>query len=67
MWRALAFTGFFLNLFNLIPVCRSTAGARWRRWLRGCGSSASRRWSAVAIFFHAPIMIAFLVFGGWDS
>ena len=44
-WQALAFTGFFLNLFNLCPCCRSTAAARWRRWRRGCGSSASARWS----------------------
>ena len=37
---ALAFTGFFLNLFNLLPVTPLTAAARWRRCRRGCGSSA---------------------------
>ena len=46
MLRALAYVGFFLNLFNLVPRrAASTAGGRWRRWRRRCGSSASARWS----------------------
>ena len=51
-WRALAFTGFFLNLFNLSRSRRSTAAARWRRWRRGCGSSGCRL--AVGFAFVVP-------------
>ena len=40
---ALAFTGFFLNLFNLVPISRSTAAASSRRSTQRSGSSA---WSA---------------------
>ncbi len=42
-WRALAFAGFFINLFNLIPSSRSTAAAPWRRCTRSSGRSGSRR------------------------
>ena len=43
LWRALAFTGFFLNLFNLLPVVPWTVAGRWPRWRRGCGLSVSPR------------------------
>ena len=44
-WQALAFIGFFLNLFNLLPVCRSTAAGRWPPSPPGSGSPASPAWS----------------------
>ena len=46
LWQALAFTGFFLNLFNLLPVVPLDGGramaamAPWMWFAR-----ASRRWS----------------------
>jgi Zn-dependent protease len=67
MWRALAFFGFYLNLFNLIPISPLDGGramaamAPWM-WIVGFAALAG-----VAIEFHAPIMIAFLIIGGWDS
>jgi Zn-dependent protease len=67
MWRALAFFGFYLNLFNLIPLSPLDGGramAAMAPWMWVIGFAAL---AAVAIFFHAPIMIAFLAIGGWDS
>jgi Zn-dependent protease len=67
MWRALAFFGFYLNLFNLIPLSPLDGGramaamAPWM-WILGFAALA-----AVAIVFKAPIMIVFLIIGGWDS
>jgi Zn-dependent protease len=67
MWRALAFFGFYLNLFNLIPLSPLDGGramaamAPWM-WILGFAALA-----AVAIAFKAPIMIVFLIVGGWDS
>jgi Zn-dependent protease len=67
MWRALAFFGFYLNLFNLIPLSPLDGGramaamAPWM-WILGFAALA-----AVAVVFKAPIMILFLVIGGWDS
>lgn len=39
---ALAYSGFFLNLFNLIPLSLSTADASRRSSRRSCGSSVRR-------------------------
>jgi Zn-dependent protease len=67
MWRALAFFGFYLNLFNLIPLSPLDGGramaamAPWM-WILGFVALA-----AVAVAFKAPIMILFLIVGGWDS
>jgi len=67
LWRALAFFGFYLNLFNLIPLSPLDGGramaamAPWM-WVIGFGALA-----AVAIAFKAPIMILFLIIGGADS
>jgi Zn-dependent protease len=67
IWRALAFFGFYINLFNLIPLSPLDGGramAAMAPWMWVIGFAAL---GAVAIFFHAPIMIAFLLIGGWDS
>src|SRR3954451_19913006 len=66
-WRALAFTGFFLNLFNLLPVLPLDGGramaamAPWM-WFLGFGAM-------VALLFIAPnpILILILVFGGMET
>jgi Zn-dependent protease len=66
-WRALAFIGFFLNLFNLVPVVPLDGGravaaiSPWAWWLGFAGLIG------LTIFFHSPIMILILVFGGLES
>jgi Zn-dependent protease len=63
-WLALAFTGFFLNLFNLIPVVPLDGG-------RAMAAMAPWMWFAgfaglvvLAFVFPNPIMILILVVGG---
>jgi Zn-dependent protease len=66
-WKALAFTGFFLNLFNLIPVVPLDGGramaamAPWM-WFVGFGAMA-------ALLFIAPnpILILILLLGGLET
>jgi Zn-dependent protease len=66
-WKALAFTGFFLNLFNLLPVLPLDGGramaamAPWM-WFVGFGAM-------IALLFIAPnpILILILVFGGLET
>jgi len=65
--RALAFTGFFLNLFNLLPVLPLDGGramaamAPWM-WLLGFGG-------LVVLTFVSPnpIMLLILLFGGMET
>jgi Zn-dependent protease len=65
--RALAFTGFFLNLFNLLPVVPLDGGramaamAPWM-WFLGFGAM-------VALFFIAPnpILVLILLLGGLET
>jgi Zn-dependent protease len=66
-WRALAFTGFFLNLFNLIPVVPFDGGramaamAPWM-WFVGFG--------AMVLFFFLwpnPVLILFVLLGGFET
>jgi Zn-dependent protease len=66
-WRALAFTGFFLNLFNLLPVLpldggRAMAALSPWMWLVGFGLLI-----AAAFVFPSPIMILILLFGGMET
>jgi Zn-dependent protease len=66
LWRALAFTGFFLNLFNLLPVLPLDGGramaamAPWM-WFVGFGACV-----ALAIAFPNPIILLVLLFGGME-
>ena len=66
-WQALAFTGFFLNLFNLLPVVPLDGGramAAMAPWMWFIGFAA-----IVALVFIAPnpILILILVFGGLET
>jgi Zn-dependent protease len=66
-WHALAFTGFFLNLFNLIPLVPFDGGramAAMAPWIWFVGFAAM-----VAFFlaFPNPILILFLLLGGMES
>ena len=66
-WRALAYVGFFINLFNLLPVLpldggRTMAALSPTVWLVGLAALI-----ALAVAFPNPILILILVFGGIES
>ena len=66
-WRALAFTGFFLNLFNLVPLVPFDGGramAAMAPWMWFVGFAGM-----VAFFFlfPNPILILFLLLGGLET
>src|SRR4051794_33574813 len=67
LFQALAFTGFFLNLFNLAPVLpldggRAMAALSPWMWLVGFGILLG-----VGIAFPNPIVILILVLGGLET
>jgi Zn-dependent protease len=67
IWRALAFTGFFLNLFNLLPVVPLDGGramaamAPWM-WFAGFAGLIALAW-----IFPNPIILIIVVFGGLET
>jgi Zn-dependent protease len=66
-WQALAFTGFFLNLFNLIPVVpfdggRAMAAMTPWMWFVGLGAMA-----ALLLVAPNPFVLLFLVLGGFTT
>jgi Zn-dependent protease len=66
-WQALAFVGFFLNLFNLLPILpldggRAMAALSPWVWLVGLVGLV-----AMAFFFPSPILLLILVLGGLES
>ncbi len=66
-WRALAFTGFFLNLFNLLPVVPLDGGramAAMAPWMWFVGFAAM---IAVAIVFPNPIILIVIVFAALET
>ena len=66
LWTALAFTGFFLNLFNLLPVTPLDGGramaalAPWM-WFVGLGAVV-----ALAFAFPNPIILIIALVGAFD-
>jgi Zn-dependent protease len=67
LWRALAFTGFFLNLFNLIPVVpldggRAMAAMTPWMWFAGFAGLA-----ALAFVFPNPIFVLILIIGAYET
>jgi Zn-dependent protease len=67
LWRALAFTGFFLNLFNLLPVLPLDGGramAAMAPWMWFAGFAAL---VPLVFVFHNPIMLIILVFAGIET
>ncbi|HET6449483.1 MAG TPA: site-2 protease family protein [Conexibacter sp.] len=61
LWQALAFTGFFLNLFNLLPVVPLDGGramAAMAPWMWFVGLAAM---AALAIAFPNPIILVIFV------
>ena len=66
-WQALAFVGFFLNLFNLLPVLpldggRAMAALSPRLWIVGFVLLI-----AMTFLFPNPIMLLILLFGGFET
>jgi Zn-dependent protease len=66
-WRALAYIGFVLNLFNLLPVVpldggRAMAALSPAVWLVGLAGLI-----ALTIFYPSPILLLILIFGGMES
>ena len=67
LFKALAFVGFFLNLFNLLPVLpldggRAMAALSPWMWLVGFAMLV-----AAAFVFPNPIMLLILLFGGIET
>lgn len=66
-WRALAFTGFFLNLFNLLPVVPLDGGramAAMAPWMWFVGFAAL---IPLAVFFPNPIVFLIILIGGFET
>ncbi len=66
-WQALAYVGFFINLFNLIPVVPFDGGramAALSPWVWFLGFALM---VAFTFAFPNPILILFLLLGGWES
>jgi Zn-dependent protease len=66
-WQALAFVGFFLNLFNLLPVLPLDGGramAALSPWVWVVGYAAL---VGLTFVFPSPIMLLILLFGGLES
>lgn len=66
-WRALAYIGFVLNLFNLLPVVpldggRAMAALSPVVWLAGLAGLL-----ALAIVYPSPIIVLVLIFGAVES
>jgi Zn-dependent protease len=67
MLRALAFTGFFLNLFNLLPVVpldggRAMAALSPAMWIVGFALLL-----AMMVLFPNPILLIVLLFGAMET
>ena len=65
-WQQLAYAGFLINLFNLIPVTpfdggRAMAALAPAMWFVGLAAMA-----AMAIVFTSPFILLFLILGGFD-
>ena len=66
-WRALAFTGFFLNLFNLLPVVPLDGGramaamAPWM-WFVGFGAML-----VLLFLWPNPILLIIVLLGGFET
>jgi Zn-dependent protease len=66
-WRALAYIGFFLNLFNLLPVLPLDGGramAALSPWVWAVGFAGL---VALTIAFPNPILLLVVLFGGFES
>ena len=66
-WQALAYVGFFLNLFNLLPVLPLDGGramAALSPWVWFVGYALL---VVMTFVFPNPILILILLLGGWET
>jgi Zn-dependent protease len=66
-WQALAYVGFFINLFNLLPIVPLDGGramAALSPWVWFAGFAGL---VALTFVFPNPIMVLILLIGGWES
>jgi Zn-dependent protease len=66
-WQALAYVGFFLNLFNLIPIVPLDGGramAALSPWVWFVGLAMM---VALLFAFPNPILLLIVLIGGWES
>ena len=66
-WQALAYVGFFINLFNLLPVLPLDGGramAALSPWVWAVGFAGL---IGLTIAFPNPILILVVLFGGFES
>jgi Zn-dependent protease len=66
-WQALAYVGFLINLFNLLPVLPLDGGramAALSPWVWFAGFAGL---IALTVLFPNPILILILLFGGMES
>ncbi len=67
LWRALAWTGFFLNLFNLLPVVPLDGGramAAMAPWMWVVGFVALL---PLIFFFHNPLFLIIVALAGFET
>jgi Zn-dependent protease len=67
LWRALAYTGFFLNLFNLLPVVPLDGGramAAMAPWMWFVGFAAL---IPLVVLWPNPIILLIVVFAGFET
>ena len=67
IWRALGFTGFFLNLFNLLPVVPLDGGramAAMAPWMWFLGLAAM---IPLAFVFPNPVILLILIFAAYET
>ena len=67
LWRALAFTGFFLNLFNLLPVVPLDGGramAAMAPWMWFLGLAAM---IPLVFLFGNPLIVVIIVLAGLET
>jgi Zn-dependent protease len=67
LWRALAYTGFFLNLFNLLPVVPLDGGramAAMAPWMWFVGFAAL---IPLVFLWPNPIILVILLFAGFET
>jgi Zn-dependent protease len=68
LFSALAYTGFFLNLFNLLPFGIFDGGAVWRsaRWLR-LGGGKQLALASYALYFGTALMLLLGMYASYKT
>jgi Zn-dependent protease len=67
LWRALAFTGFFLNLFNLVPLLPLDGGRAMAAMAPGMWFAGFAGMAVLAFAFPNPIIFLILIVGFFET